>query len=420
MRIIKSNFTKGLIWNYISVFFLAIGGMTFSFLIGLYYDAETLGNFNLVFAYYSIFSQIGVWGCHMAVTKYVSEYAEDRDHVNRILSSAVATVGFIVAFLGGFIWLLCNYLISDYLTDVLLQSINSIILAIFFFSINKVILGYLNGLSKMKVYAIFQSLRNILIALWIVVFVIFEAPGSKLSFCFAYTEIILFLLMIPLIIIKEKFVVRLSMEWIKKIFIFGTHIMPANIVLELSTKVDILCLSWVLKNEEIVGIYSFAALFAEGFYQLFVVIRRSINPYITQNYVRKELRDYYAEIVNKIKKFGYLLSVACLLAIILGFRILCFLTNDTGYYVGTLPLFIIMVAIVCNMKSIIFGNILSQTGFPASESINNILTVISNFVLNILFIYQWGMIGAAIATAASYFVFSINQKVLVRKKIDIY
>lgn len=33
------------------------------------------------------------------------------------------------------------------------------------FSFNKVMLGYLNGLAKMKAYAVFQAARNVLIAI---------------------------------------------------------------------------------------------------------------------------------------------------------------------------------------------------------------------------------------------------------------
>lgn len=420
MKISQTDFTKGLMWNYISIIFLAAGGIVFSFLIGFYYDAETLGSFNLTYAYYIVFSQVGVWGSHMAVTKYVSEYAGDKKKVNMILSSALLVVGLISIGLGSLAWGICNFGIRELIAESLQASMNAVILAVLFFSMNKVVLGYLNGLSRMKEYAIFQSMRNILIAFWIIIFAIFKVPGYKISFCFAYAEIIIFLLEIPLIMIKEKFSICFSTEWMKKILAFGTRIMPANIVLELSTKVDILCLSWVLRKEEIIGIYSFAALFAEGFYQLFVVIRRSINPLITQNYIKGSLPSYYKKITERIRRVGYLSGIVCLVLLMTGYRILCFFIGDASYYAGTFSLLIIASAIVFNMKSIIFGNILSQTGNPTAESINNILTVASNFALNILFIFQFGMIGAAIATGISYFVFSINQRLIVDRKLDLH
>lgn len=419
MKLFKADFAQGLIWNYISIFFLAVGGVAFSFLIGIYYDAETLGNFNLIYAYYIVLSQIGVWGSHMAVTKYVSEYAEDREKVNKVLSSAILVVCVWAMGLGCLVWISCNFIFYKILGNVLLSSVLSIIVAVFFFAVNKVVLGYLNGLSRMREYAVFQTLRNIFIAMWIVTFAFCGVPGDKISLCFTYTEIMIFILEMPLIIAKEKFRFCISIKWLKKVFIFGTRIMPANIVLELNTKVDILCLSWVLNNEKIVGIYSFAALFSEGFYQLFVVIRRSINPLITQKCVKNELKEFYKKIIYIIRRRGYLVSVVFALFVILGYRVLCFLMNDTNYYMGTVPLIIILFAIICNMKGIVLGNILSQTGNPTAESANNVITVMINFIFNILFIIKWGMIGAALATGLSYFVFSVNQNILIRKKLNL-
>jgi len=420
MKITRTSFTQGLVWNYISIFFLAVGGMVFSFLIGFYYDAETLGNFNLAYAYYIVLSQVGALGSHMAVTRYVAEDPEDKKSVNTILSCGILAVVVVSIALGIFIYLLYSFVLKDYLGEGLSDSVYSIILAIFFFAINKVILGYLNGLSKMKEYAVFQSIRNIFIAMWIVIFAVLRLPGGKITFCFAGAEIMIFLLEVPLLFLKEKFRACISFEWIKKIIAFGIHIMPANIVLELSTKVDILCLSWILRNERIVGIYSFAALFGEGFYQLFVVIRRSINPHITQSHRKDELEQYCVVIVKKIKHIGYLLGIVCMVFIVLGYGILCYLIGDASYYRGIGPLVIIMAAIVCNMKSIVFGNILAQTGYPAAESVNNIITVMANFLLNILFINQWGMVGAALATGISYFVFSLNQRVMVKRYLDLH
>lgn len=420
MRLYKKNdFAQGLIWNYVSIFFLAIGGVTFSFLIGYYYDAKTLGEFNLVYACYIVLSQVGVWGSHMAVTKYVSEYAESKEITDKILSSALLDVLIISVIAGGVIGIICNVILNGFFSDALLGQINSILIAVVFFSINKVILGYLNGKSRMKEYAVFQALRNILIASYIILFAILDISGSKICYCFAYTEIVLFILAIFFVFIRGQVRLSINKEWAKKIIIFGTDIMPANIVLELSTKVDIFCLWLVLRDDEIIGIYSFAALFAEGFYQLFVVIRRSINPIITQSFIKLELEKYYHQVIEQIKKWGYLAGGLCAFLVMIAHKVLCVFMKDESFFEGSIALFIIMIAIVINMRSIIFGNILSQTGYPVAESINNIITVVSNFILNILFIFCWGMIGAALATGTSYFLFSINQKMMMKKKLNI-
>ena len=83
-----SDFYKGLLWNYGSIIILAIGGFAFSFLIIGFYDSKTLGIFNLAYAYYLVLSQIAVFGIHMSVTKYVSEYYYDLEKSKYIFSTA--------------------------------------------------------------------------------------------------------------------------------------------------------------------------------------------------------------------------------------------------------------------------------------------------------------------------------------------
>ena len=101
-----------------------------------------------------------------------------------------------------------------------------------------------------------------------------------------------------------------------------------------------------------------------------------------------------------------------------GFSLICYIIGDNEYYKGIMPLFIIAVSIMANGKSIILGNMLSQSGFPSEESMINCVTAISNFMLNIVLIKMFGLLGAAIATAISYFVYMIILKKLVRKKLN--
>lgn len=414
--LLQDRFTQGLIWNYISIVFLALGGVIFSFLIGYFYDAAVLGYFNKVYAFYIVLSQVMVWGSHMAVTKYVSEYVEDAKQVNAIFSCALLLI--VLAFFlissvayGG-IWCLEHAEIVYIRVD----AVNAVVWGTFFFAINKVMLGVLNGMSCMKEYAILQSLRNIFIAVCIIIMAILRCPGEKLVFCFAIAEVFLTLIG-GSILFRKKIRFQYSREWLRRIFVFGTHILPANMVLELNTKADILCLSFFFIDDTQLGIYSFAALFAEGFYQLFVVIRRSINPKITQKYARGDLGRYYKQVSLTLTHYGYIIAGFVALLVIGGYNVLCILIGDPSFREGNVILFILLGAILFNQKSIVWGNILSQTGFPLYESATNIITVTANIVGNIVLIHFLGVLGAATATGISYFVYSVGQHYYVRKKI---
>lgn len=415
----RPKLSKDLIWNYISMGIMAGGGLLFNITIGFYYDADVLGVFNIVYAYYIVLSQLCVGGIHMAVTKYCAQYADDEQSTSELLATAsilTSVISICVAGMGG---LLSNGVLAFLFSPNVLKSLNMVWPALIFFSLNKVFLGYLNGILAMKAYAFFQGMRNLLIVLAIVVLAVMGFPGYYITICFFIAETLLFGGGIVYLLSNHYFTVKITPKWMAPIFAFGIRILPANVVLELNTKVDILCMSWLLKDERIVGIYSFAVLFAEGFYQAMVVLRRMINPWITQWYEHNELEKRWEELKNRYSRF-LLMGCAVVMLFACGIQYLfgAFLKGN-DYRDGTLPLIIICMSIVLNRKSILLGNVLSQTGNPLEESIVNIVTVMTNIILNIIFINVFGMIGAAIATGLSYMVFNMVQHFLILKRLQI-
>lgn len=420
-KIIKNNpngaFTAGLIWNYISLIFMAAGGFCFSLLIGIFYDAETLGYFNTFYALYIALAQIAVFGCQNAVTKYISEDPNDLMRAKSYLLMALIIIGAISLvsnLICRLILLFCGNSINLSLVEV-----NAMLFGILMFAINKSVLGFLNGLSRMSEFGIFQSFRYIFIATFIILFSLMELDREYLVLCFLCAESLLLVFEIPALLKKGFSGVKVSKKELKEILVFGYHILPANFVLELNSKADVLCLSFVTGNERIVGIYSFAVLFAEGFYQLFVVIRRSINPQITFNYVQGRFEEFYARINGLISRIGYIGSSVCGIIIVFVYRAACSLMKDATYTIGTLSLTIVIMAIIINMRGVIWGNLLSQIGAPKHEARVNIVTILSNVAMNFLFINLFGMVGAAIGTAISYFVFSIIQRIYIKKELCI-
>ncbi len=405
-----------LIYNYISIAVTAVCGVIFSIIIGYYYEASVLGRFNTIYAYYIVLSQFCVCGVHMAIVKYG---AEESDSFGLLLKSlAICTYSSLIIIVLGA--LITNVFLINALSPGMLVSINTIWVALIFFSINKVFLGWLNGCSKMKAYACFQASRNVAIAGSLLVFAKTGLSGDILTYCFLIAEIILFVFELLYVIIEhQKIRFEKTDVPIKELVWFGLRILPSNAVLELNTKVDVICLSFILQDERLVGIYSFAALFGEGFYQLFVVIRKIINPRITQHHISETLKDYIKSIKSKYMFWIYSGFSAVSIILVIGFIILVKLLGKDDYLSGIAVLCILCISMILNSKSIVFGNILAQTGFPFNESVLNIITTASNGALNILLIIRFNMIGAALATGLSYFVYNITQKFLIKRNLEI-
>ena len=408
-----------LFYNYISVAVTAICGAIFSIIIGYYYDVAVLGRFYTIYAYYIILSQFCVCGVHMAIVKYAAEEQDSEYGLGLLFKSvAVCIISSSIIIVPGAI--VTNLCLINTLNRSMVTSINTIWGALFFFSINKVFLGWLNGHSKMKAYAFFQASRNLFIATSLLVFAFFGLSGEMLTYCFLISEIMLSFLGVLFLMIKhERLHFSNSTASMKSLAWFGLRILPSNTVLELNTKIDVICLSFILQDERLVGIYSFAAMFGEGFYQLFVVIRKIINPRITRQRFSHTLKffiiDFKAKYLMRIY-LGFSIAGAILAG---GFVILVHIIDKNDYMSGLEIMTILCIAMIINSKSIVFGNILSQTGFPFDESVLNVATTASNGILNIILILRFNIIGSALATGLSYFVFSIILKYQVKRKLGI-
>ncbi len=410
---VTKNSVDGILWNYVSIFILSISGLLFNVIIMMFYDATILGIFNQSYSWYIVFSQVTVFGIQASITKYAAEYKYDNDTLSKLFGSALLTVsvlavGFSIAIEG------ILYLIPNNKSDLII-SIKIVVLALAFFSLNKFLLGFLNGLSLMKPYAVFQALRYILIALSICFLAIINAEGKNITVCFLIAEAILFLIIAVYLLIERVVKVKITKKWVLCHLNFGIRILPSNFVLELNTRADVICLGLLLHDDYLIGIYSFAVLFAEGFYQVFVVLRRSLNPVLTEKYINSELITYWQDLKKRLSKIFHVLSIVGVIALLTGYYLLCRIMGKNEYLGGILPLGIIAGSIVINAKSIVLGNLFSQTGKPWEESCINLITVGCNILFNLMLIPFFGIIGAAIATGFSYFAFSTSLRIYAMK-----
>ena len=412
-KIYSSNLGGGISWNMVALGFMAVSGLIYQAVIKGVYGNATLGLFGQAFAYYAAAAQLAVCGIHFSVLKYVSEFHDDEEKLAKIFGSSILATSAVSAVTVGIFYGVL-YAISFITNDALISYLYLTVPALFFFSINKVVLNYLNGLSRMKEYAVFQSLRNIMYVVSIVIIALLKFPGKYLVLCFLITEAILFAVLAVYALKTNYIKLSLDKAWFKEHFRYGFKIMPGNLVLELNARMDVMILGW-FASDAIVGIYSFALRFAEGFYQLLVVIRRNINPIIARNVSKKEFA-LLDELKSKLVKYARHLVPISAVFITIGYCVLAYLIG--GEMSGFFPLLIVMTSITANSKYIMFGNMLNQSGFPSQEARLNIATLSTNILLNLALIPFLGMYGAAIGTAVSYIVFSVILHQSVNSKIN--
>lgn len=388
---------KDLLWNYISVAILAVCGFLMNILIVFFYDENILGVFNQSYAWYVIFSQLASLGVHSAVLKYTSEYANG-DYRKCLSSALLAGVGLAVIFTA--LAELVLYKVS-FLADAKI-CLCYCLLGIPLFVGNKIILGYLNGLSRLRAYAFFQSMRYILLVLIIFTLGMINAPGNYLGVVFLFEELILF---ISMIIKYGREMEGPSWHLLKEQILFGIKVLPSNLTAEITPKADIVCLSIMGVNNGMIGIYSLVCSFSEGYYNLYLVLRRKVDPIIAMKF-SEERTINISNISGKIKNYVIYLLPVCGLIIVAIYYVFFALIGKTIYLNAYAELIILYLSIMMNGYGIAFSNMLAQIGFPEKESMINIITLAFNVCLNVIMIKYWGIMGAAVATALSYFVFS--------------
>ncbi len=392
---------NGILWNMASFGIIAGVGLGLNFVVAFYYDVAVLGIFNQVYAIYILFSQVAVGGVHLSVLKSVSQSHTELDRVKQIFSS-----GFLLTLLTSMFFAITAYAMSDYF-GVALGSpevgIGVVCIApgLLFFSLNKTILALLNGLSKMKAYAIFQALRFIFMLLFLLLLVWSGAPGYYAPIIFSCAESLLFFIML---VSARKYLDFRQLLSYKDLYyshaVFGLKAAGGNILLDVNTRIDVIILG-LFASDRVVGIYSFAALVVEGFSQFPTVIRTVVNPLITQNYYSQS-RDAFQRTLWKIRNLSYLALVPLGILICLGYPLIYKVVPNPDIAASQAPLFALMAGAILGGGYLPLLMIFNQTGHPASQTLLIFIIFLTNLILNIMLVPPFGMIGSAIGTGLTF------------------
>lgn len=283
---------------------------------------------------------------------------------------------------------------------------------LFFFTINKVLMGILNGQRRMAAFAIGQSIRALSILLVCIIIVFGKRPSYKLGFSFTCAELILLFFLLFFVkpigfhIIKIVDINR----WMSKHFWFGSKALVHGFLSEAFIRIDIIMLG-IFVSDKAVGIYSFAAMFLEGAYQVSIVIRTITNPIL----VRLLLLHDKKSIVSFARRTALLSFSATFVtsaAIVLIYPYLkLFIPQemiDPSYGVMLILLAGLLVYSVC----VPFDYIFLQSGRPGLQSIYMTIIAVTNATINFILIPFWGIYGACIATALSFVFSSVFLNIL--------
>lgn len=416
-KLLYSKLRKDIIWNYLSLGILAVSGILINVIIAGFYGAETLGVFNQVYAVYIVASQFATGGVQLSVIKHVAEFVEDSEKLNKIISSATV-LAFILGIATGSIVFLSKDFIGNLLASPgVAKGLFFVAPALVFFSLNKVLIMALNGLRRMKAFAFCLAVRYLLMIGYVVLATFLSLPGHTLSAAFLVAESLLFMILLIIININMSFVHWTRWDnWLRTHAIFGFKGFFSGILVELNTRVDILMLGFFLSDKS-VGIYTLAAMVAEGLYQALIVIRSNVDPILVRLISEKKF-DEIKSLVRKTQKILYPAMAAVILCVIGLFPFGVELIEVNTVFIESWPVVAILsVGILISSGYIPFNGIMIQAGLPEYHTLLTILAVGSNIVLNTIMIPLWGIKGAAIATGSSFVLSVIYLNIMVKRQL---
>ncbi len=389
-----------LAWNYASLGVLAIGGIVINLVIAGGYGAAALGVFNQTYAIYVVASQLAVGGIHHSTLKHVAEHGGAGGGYG-----GIARAGLVLAALTGAVSAAIIALASAPLGQLLdSEQVATAILYIapglFLFALNKVNLAVLNGLRYMKMYAACQTLRFVAMVGFVVGAASYDAPVPVLSATFTFAEFLLALFLTPYVVLLDRKDGGGLSGWIRTHAGFGIRSALSGLLMETNVRVDVLMLG-IFAGDALVGIYSLAAIVAEGFYNLLVVVRNNVNPVLV-GWLRDRRYHEMTAFMRRTRRYIYPLAALAGAALIAAYPMaLPFISIDAAFRDGWVPLIILIGGIVLYSGTLPFDGILLQMGRPETHTLFVAAVAATNIALNAGLIPLLGMNGAALATAAS-------------------
>lgn len=398
---------------------LGLSGIALNVLIGRVYGSAVLGIFNQVLSAYIFFSMAAAGGMNYSVLRAIAEDPLDAARVASVtvgglvptvLLGAVATAAFYFA----------RVPISALLDSPgVAEGIAAATPGLFCFALNKLLLGVVNGLRRMRAFAVYQSLRYLLLLLGFSLAGTFGVSGERLSFVWTFAEgILLFVLAIEVGMQVAWRQAHAWRSWVRTHVVYGVKSVLSAMMLELNARIDIWILGAYL-DDAAVGIYSLAAILAEGVFQLMVVLQNNFNPLIARLIAAGE-KSELEHMVRRARRWivPSMLGIGLLATVVYPWTVPLF-TERPEFAASSASFAILVAGIALASGWLPFSQTLLMAGKPGWHTLYMTLVVVTNVLFNVLLIPHLGINGAAVGTAIAFIASAVFLRVFVKRLVGV-
>ncbi len=392
---------KDVQWSFISLATASFAHLLLRIVLGKELGPSGLGLYTLVFTIYMFGMQYAAFGISSALIKYVAEYNDDLSKITGFVSSGIVGSFVTGSFMSVLMYLLSGFISIQFFHNPEMVDLLRITALCFpFIAMQKAVIGTLNGLRKMKLYAIVNIVQHgsvMVVSIALVMLLNMGVKGAVIGL--VAPTIVVGLL--SLVFIREYFAFEqvILHTVLKKVLWFGFYIVLADSIGMLNVQIDSLMVGHFM-NETEVGYYAVAVLFVEGIRLIPDSVQKVVTPAIANYYGKNDYINIIKIIKTSVLRVFVITLLASLSILLLGqFLIEMLFTED--FLPAYEPLLILLVG------SLIYGPISSINGtLPGIGKVDvmfkiSLICALMNIVLNIFMIPKYGITGAAIATSTS-------------------
>ena len=406
-------------WNLVPLALLAIVGLGLKFFIGGRWGEAALGSFNLVTIAFLAFAVLGPFGLQYSVLRAIAEGPDDRDRVAAIVVGALVPNTVLAAATTAVFLALSGPIARLVESDAVAEGMAWAAPGLFCFGINKVLLCVVNGLRRMRAFAVYTSLRYLLIAVGLGLAGAWGLEADRLPAIWSFVEGTLLLVLTGELASQVSWSRRHGwLAWSREHLGFGARGVLATLASEVNPKLDVWMVGVAMTDAQ-VGIYSLASALNEGAMQLAVVLQNNLNPVIARDLAGDKRAEVEALAKRTRRWFVPALVAVCAISAASYPLIVPWLIGNATFVDGAVPFAILMAGLALASRYLPFTQILLMAGRPGWHTIYVLAIVMVHFGGNVVLIPAFGLSGAGLALATSVVASAVFLRVFARWRLGV-
>lgn len=406
---------------FIGMIISSLIGMVNGVLLARFMGAEYYGVYNLALSLIQIASVLAIFGLFVALSRFIPFHLELGEKA--IVKSAIRfSSGFVLCIsilIAVIIFIFSERLATDIFHDP------NLTMPLRFFSIGlplvtlpSILSGVIRGFKAVKYIVAIESVGEKLVKLVVFIPFIFILIGYRLFGAIAaYLTSMIFTIFTYIFIIRKKLFPDYSefrtIPIGKKLLSFALPLALTGVTFLFAEKTDVILLGYYITSKDI-GIYQTALNIGLILNYVGISFSYIFLPVIS-GLIAKGKTSILETLFKSSSKWMFLIVFPMFLYILLFSKEVLTLLYGIEYSEAYLALVILTFGVSMTVFTGLTGNVLVGMGHTKLILACEVIAAITNVSLNIILIPIYGIIGAAIGTAASFFTRNLFSLIFVYK-----